>query len=82
MKHDEIWAVSYERICEFFESAPGIQPIRRGEYSGDGIQITISRLPEKALGSLRFPQTRICLDGSGSEKLYGVFRLRFLSAGG
>ena len=82
MKHDEIWAVSYERICEFFERASGIQPISCGKYSGEGIQIMVSRLPERALGSLRFPQTRVIIDGSGSEDLYKIFRLHFLSAGG
>ena len=82
MKHDEIWAVSYERICEFFESAPGMQSISCGKYSGDGVQIVVSRLPERALGSLRFPQTRVIIDGAGSEELYKIFRLHFLLAGG
>ena len=82
MKHDEIWAVSYERICEFFERVSGIQSISCGKYSGDGVQIVVSRLPERALGSLRFPQTRVIIDGSGSEDLYKIFQLHFLSAGG
>ena len=82
MKHEEIWAVSYERICEFFEKTPGIQLIGCGEYSGEGIQIMVSCLPERALGSLKFPQTKVYIDGVNSEDFYRFFRLHFLSAGG
>lgn len=82
MYHDEIWAVSYRRICDFFENRPDIRTVRSGEYLGDGIRIDVSALVERHIGSLTLPQTRVCISGENTESIYKIFRLNFLSTGG
>ena len=80
--HDEVWAVSYERVCGYFEAQTGVFTHGKGRYEIDGTEITLSPLPERRLGSLRIPQTGVRIEGGDPEPVYQAFRLRFLSAGG
>ena len=80
--HREIWAVSGERICEFFEQKPEIRTIRNGEYRTQNAKISVFPLPDKKTGPVFLPQTEVLFEGTGTEELYREFCLRFLSAGG
>lgn len=81
-KYEEIWAVSFDRICDFFEAQPGCRIDIRGKYILDDLEIVITPMPEKAVKSLRFPQTRVSIAGENTEKLIRAFELQFFSAGG
>lgn len=67
-EYDEIWAVDAERIRRFFQ-----------ENSGD---VTVIPMPEKSLGPMTIPQTRIMIRGENAEELYRKFCLHFMTAGG
>ena len=82
MCFDEIWALKYEQVCAFFEEQPGMLVHSRGHYTEERAEITLSPLPEKRVGSLSFPQTRVRIEGDGAVEISRRFRLRFLTAGG
>lgn len=66
--HDEIWAVDAMRIEAFFREHPG--------------DVTVIPLPDKKLGSMTMPQTRIIIRGEDADELYRRFCLSFMTAGG
>jgi len=68
MVYDEVWAVDAERIRAFFR-----------ENSGD---VTVIPLPDRTLGSMTVPQTRIIISGENADELYRRFYLSFMTAGG
>ncbi len=49
------------------------------ELGGD---VTIISLPDKKMGALTLPQTRIIIKGNDAEELYRQFFTRFMRAGG
>lgn len=66
--YDEVWAVDAERIKAFFSDHPD--------------DVMIIPMPEKRLGSMTMPQTRIIITGDNAEELYHHFYLSFMTAGG
>ena len=68
MVYDEIWAVDAERIKAFFRKNPG--------------EVTVIPLPDRTLGSMIMPQTRIIIRGDDADELYRRFYLSFMTAGG
>lgn len=66
--YDEIWAADAERIKAFF-----------GDRCDD---VTIIPLPDRALGPMIVPQTRIIISGENADELYHRFYLSFMTAGG
>lgn len=67
MKYDEVWAIDAKRIEAFF---------------GENSEVTVIPLPERTLGSMTMPQTRIIIDGDDADELYRRFYLSFMTAGG
>lgn len=68
MMYDEVWAVDSKRIKAFFRDNPG--------------DVTVIPLPERTLGSMTMPQTRIIITGENADELYRRFYLSFMTAGG
>lgn len=66
--YDEIWAVDAERVKAFF-----------GESCDD---VTVIALPQRMLGPMALPQTRIIIKGEDADELYHRFYLSFMTAGG
>ena len=68
IKFDELWAVDAERIRSFFR-----------EHGGEA---EVLSLPERKIGLLTVPQTRVMIFGNDAEEIHRQFILTFLSAGG
>lgn len=68
MMYDEIWAVDAERVKSFFK-----------DQAGD---VMVIPLPDRTLGSMKMPQTRIIITGDNADELYHHFYLSFMTAGG
>ena len=66
--YDEVWAVDSARIEAFFSKHPG--------------DVTVISLPERTLGSMTVPQTRVIIKGENADELYRRFYLSFMTAGG
>lgn len=66
--YDEVWAVDADRIEAFFREDPG--------------DVTVIPLPDRRLGSMVMPQTRIIITGENADELYRRFYLSFMTAGG
>ena len=66
--HDEIWAVDAERIRVFFR--------------GRDRDVRIIPLPDRKMGPVAVPQTRIIIGGEEADELYHAFFLHFMTAGG
>ena len=69
-KYDEVWALDSERVRLFFE-----------DHNEDE-NVIVTALPERKLGSISIPQTRIIIAGENADDLYHRFLLQFISAGG
>jgi hypothetical protein len=68
MIYDEVWAVDADRIKDFF-----------CENCND---VKVIPLPDRTLGSMKMPQTRIIITGDNADELYHRFYLSFMTAGG
>lgn len=68
MMYDEVWAVDAKRVEAFFRKNPG--------------DVTVISLPDRRLGSMTMPQTRIMIRGENADELYRRFYLSFMTAGG
>lgn len=68
IKFDEVWAVKKELIDEFF-----------AEHGGEA---EVLSLPERSIGMMTVPQTRVMISGENAEEIHRLFLLKFLSAGG
>lgn len=68
MVYDEVWAVDAKRIKAFFSKNPG--------------EVTVIPLPDRTLGSMTMPQTRIIITGENADELYRRFYFSFMTAGG
>lgn len=81
--HDDIWGVPYGRMLEFISGQDGAVRVNNGLFRFGSARIEIKELPERALGSLRFAQTRLIVSGGeDAEEIYRRVFIRFLSAGG
>ena len=67
-KYDEIWAADCAAIQEFFN-----------DHQGD---VSVIPLPDKVLGVVTLPQTRVIIEGENAEMLYQQFFRKFMKAGG
>ncbi len=83
MVRSEIWAVSRERISDFFLSQDDVY--RNGDdcFLYKECEIRLAVRPERVLGRLSFPATQVDFRGPDpdSEEIYRRFFLRFISAG-
>lgn len=66
--YDEVWAVDSERVKKFFKDHPD--------------EVTVEKLPDRSLGSMTMPQTRLMIRGDNEDELYRRFYLSFITAGG
>ncbi len=67
-KYDEIWAADSAAIQEFFNEHPG--------------DVSVISLPDKVIGAMRLPQTRVVIEGDNAAVLYQQFFRKFMKAGG
>ena len=81
-ERDEIWGIAFARVCEFFSEQRNV--IRENEqcFMYKNTRIELERQPDRKMGSLVFPRTRVVIRGEEAEEIYRRFYLRFLSAGG
>lgn len=70
VRYDEVWSVPARRIEEYFKTAHKA-----------GCEISVTSLPERALGKLSFPQTRVVIDGDCAEDVHRAFSINFLCGG-
>ena len=70
VRYDEVWSVSARRITEYFN-----------RVGCAGCEITVSPLPDRQLGKLNFPQTRVIIEGENAEILHSAFSVNFLCGG-
>ena len=79
MSYDEKWSYSADRIEEYILSlgASGNDHI----FVLDACTVRLEPLPDRQVGMLTFPQTRIIIEGPGAETFYHDFYLHFLSGG-
>lgn len=84
IRYTQDWAVSFERIDDFFRNDPEITPRAPGQYAYKTCEIILARLPDRRLGPLVFPRSRVEISGmdEDAEKIYRRFFLQFASAGG
>lgn len=79
MTYDEIWGYPLSQIEEFILSRGGL---KSGEsYQLDRCAVNVDPLPDRIVGSLSFPQTRVRIEGEAAEEFYHQFYLHFLSGG-
>lgn len=71
-KYDEVWALEAERVKAFFDES-------RSEHKCD---VTVIPMPNRSIGPVSMPQTRIIMSGEGADELYRRFCLKFMTAGG
>lgn len=67
-EYDEVWALKTDEVREFFKDLP--------------CNVSIIPLPDRKLGAVALPQTRIIISGDDAEQVYQKFFLHFLKAGG
>ncbi len=89
MTYDEKWSYTYEQIEEYVMSCgakkagpcgPDASYVCR--YILPDCEVTLEALPDRPMGNLVFPNTRIRIEGPGADSFYHGFRLRFISGGG
>lgn len=67
-EYDEVWSIEINEVLEFFK-----------DQSGD---VSVTALPEKRIGKVSLPQTRVIIKGDNADDLYRQFFFRFLRGGG
>lgn len=67
-EYDEVWSVKAEEVREFFSGREG--------------DVSVIPLPDKKIGAVALPQTRVIIQGDNAEELYRQFFFRFLRGGG
>ena len=80
---DENWAISSERIREFFRSQRDVTE-SKSIFFYKNCRITLTPLPPSQTGIFAISRTQILMDGPETEvrEIHKRFFLRFLSAGG
>ena len=83
MRKQEIWAIRRERIERFFRSQQDVRENENGSFSFGHCEIRVKAMPERKIGSLRFPQTQMEFEGSeaDTEEIHHRFVMQFISAG-
>lgn len=83
--YDEIWGYPCERIREYLlNSGAGRDgdPCEADVYDTAGCRIVLETLPDRRVGKLTLPRTRVRMEGPGAEAYHQAFFLHFLSGGG
>ena len=78
-KYDEIWGYEYEQIREYLTDQGAAS--EGDTYELDSCTVVLDALPDRQIGELAFPQTRVRIKGSGADAFYHRFKLRFLKGG-
>lgn len=81
-KYDEVWGIRSLRAAEFFADAGGTAGENGSCFTFENAAVILEPQPDRKLGSLIIPGTRIKITGDGADELYHKFWLKFLSAGG
>ena len=55
---------------------------RGGTFTLPDCTVVIGELPDRYIGGLAFPQTRVQINGPGADPFHHEFKLHFLSGGG
>lgn len=84
MQINEVWSISFERLDAFFRSQADVCLTGDMRYSCGESECSVTVLPLRRVGSLRFPQCRVVFTGpeESTAAFYRRFYLHFLSAGG
>ncbi len=84
MKISEIWALTPERIADFFRSLPDVQACGEGRFVCGACEIRLTPLPQRKAGQFSFPQTQVEFGGPDEETraIHRRFVVQFISAGG
>ena len=77
----EIWAIPGERIRRFFRTQDDVGLNENGGFSFRRCEIRVRELPEREIGSLRFPQTQMDFEGPAeeTEEIHRRFVLQFVN---
>ncbi len=67
-EYNEVWSLEAGQVEEYFSLHPA--------------DVRIIPLPDKKIGPVFLPQTRIILKGDNAVQVYHQFLLRFLKGGG
>ena len=83
MEFNETWGIEYSRAAAFFDQQTDVLREAEGRYRYGDAEITLTRLPDKRMGSLRFARTELSIcGGTDADDIHRRFFMRFLSAGG
>ena len=84
MQIQEIWSLTEKRIRDFFLSQNDIERKEENCFLCGRCEILLTSLPDREVGSFRFPQTRVVFSGPEEETaaFHHRFVLQFISAGG
>ena len=77
--YDEIWGYEYERIREYLLSQSAAAD--GDTYVLDSCTVVLDAMPDREVGGMAFPQTRVRIKGSGADEFHHRFKLRFLKGG-
>ena len=80
--YDQLWAVSKDRIEEFFKDCGII--LCNGKYTGGTLCVCVEEAEPVILVGQEMPRCRLILTGDADTvtAIYRKFELKFLSAGG
>ena len=84
MKYDEVWSYPIDRIRNYFNSVYECTDSEGSEsVFSDGVSFSLKleALPDRQVGPISFPQTRVVIEGTDAEQVYHGFYLHFLSGG-
>lgn len=82
MVYNEVWAYPIERIREYFDSIAEESCLACDNSAS--YTVNLESLPERKVGPISFPQTRVVIEGDSDEeveRVYHAFYLHFLSGG-
>ena len=84
MPISEIWSIPEERIRAFFSGQDDVIEAGENGFSCGLCHILITPLPQRCVGGLSFPQTKVVFRGPEPDitDIHQRFILQFISAGG
>ena len=83
MNRDEIWGIPLHRARGFFAGQPDVAEGPEN-FVFRSCRITLTRLPDRPMGSWTLPRTRVVMEGLEEDvaAIHRRFFMAFLSAGG
>ena len=75
MTKDEIWSISYQRVCTFFRQQEDVAEENPSVFLFRTCRITLAELEPNKIGSWEIRRTRIHLEGENAdvESIYHRF---------